>query len=88
MFGKDYVQWEPDTAWRFDRVKPYPIDGYTQGIFMTYGKGKVVAFGEAMMFTSQLGWGLSFIKFGLSDPKARHNQQLLLNIVHWLDPEL
>ena len=85
VFNEKYVQWEPDTAWQFENVKPYNVEGYAQGVYMTYGKGKVVAFGEAMMFTSQLGWGLSFIKLGLSDPKAKNNQQLLLNIIHWLD---
>ncbi len=86
-FGNDYLQWEPDTAWNFNNVTPYSIEGYAQGIYMNYGKGKVVAFGEAMMFTSQLGWGLSWIKLGLSDPIARNNQQLLLNIIHWLDQD-
>ena len=84
-FDENYVQWEPDTAWRFRNVEPYTVEGYSQGMYMSYGKGKVVAFGEAMMFTSQLGWGLSFIKLGLSSKEKKDNQQLLLNIIHWLD---
>ncbi len=86
-FGKDYLQWEPERAWRFDGVTPYGVEGYAQGMYMRFGKGKVVAFGEAMMFTSQLGWGLSSNKLGLSDPKTKYNQQLLLNIIHWLDDD-
>jgi len=85
LFGKEYVQWEPETAWQFEGVEPYPVQGFTQLAFMEYGKGKVVFSGEAMMFTSQLRFGLSWMKLGISDPRARNNKKLILNIIHWLD---
>ncbi len=85
LFGKDYVQWEPETAWQFEGVEPYSVQGYSQLAFMEYGKGKVVFSGEAMMFTSQLRFGLSWMKLGISDPRARNNKKLILNIIHWLD---
>jgi hypothetical protein len=85
LFGKDYVQWEPETAWQFGGVEPYSVQGYSQLAFMEYEKGKVVFAGEAMMFTSQLRFGLSWMKLGISDPRARNNKQLILNIIHWLD---
>jgi len=46
-----------------------------------------VVSGEAMMFTSQLSWGLSMMTMGLSHPKAKNNKDLLLNLIHWLDEE-
>jgi hypothetical protein len=85
IFRRGYMQWEPDTAWEFNNTLPYPIEGFCQGAYKKTGSGRVVIFGEAMMFTSQLGAGLSWIKLGISNPEAVDNQQLLLNIIHWLD---
>jgi len=58
-----------------------------QGAFRTYGKGKVVAFGEAAMFTAQLA-GPNQIRMGMNNDAAPENYQLLMNIVHWLDGKL
>lgn len=66
---------------------PGNIRGFSQGAYMQYGKGKLVVFGEAAMFSGQYGAGLSWIKIGLNSPKAKNNYKLLLNIVHWLDSE-
>jgi hypothetical protein len=51
---------------------------------MKYGKGRIVFFGEAAMFTSQLA-GPNRIAVGMTSPYALENQKLLLNILHWLD---
>jgi hypothetical protein len=52
---------------------------------MKCGKGRIVVFGEAAMFSGQLGAGLSWIKVGMNSSEAKNNYKLLLNIVHWLD---
>jgi hypothetical protein len=49
---------------------------------MNYGKGRVVVFGEAAMFTAQLQ-GKS--KVGMNEKSASQNFQFLLNVMHWLD---
>ncbi len=59
--------------------------GYSQGAYKNYGKGRVVVFGEAMMFTAQLGFGLSWIKIGMNSESSPNNYQLFLNSIHWLD---
>lgn len=75
----------PDTAWVFDgNIKKYNAKGYHQGAYRTFGNGRVVVFGEAAMFTSQLA-GENRVRFGMSHDLAKQNYQLLLNIIHWLD---
>ena len=86
-FGTDYVQWTPEKAWKLRTSTPFSIEGWAQGAFKTHGKGKVVVFGEAAMFTGQLGGGFSWVKIGLNKPGI-DNQQLLLNILHWMDGTL
>lgn len=54
------------------------------GAYKKYGKGKVVVFGEAAMFTAQLA-GPNKNKTGMNNLVAPENYQLLLNIIHWLD---
>lgn len=88
IFNKDYVNFLPDTAWVFDKkTVKYNIGGWLQGAYTTYGKGKVVAFGEAAMFTAQIA-GPDKRKVGMNSPDAPQNHQLLLNIIHWLDGKL
>jgi hypothetical protein len=84
-FSEDYMQWCPDTAWKFQNTIPEAITGYSQGAFKKFGKGRVVVLGEAMMITAQLAIGLSWQKIGMNTPQALYNYQLLLNITHWLD---
>ena len=62
----------------------YPIEGWSQGACKKYGKGKIVVFGEAAMFTAQLA-GPNKRPIGMNSPDAQENHQLLLNIIHWLD---
>jgi len=87
-FDSTYFQWEPESAWALNTVEPYSIQGYSQGAFKDYGKGKIAIFGEAMMFTAQLGAGLSWIKIGMNSEKCPDNYQLLLNTIHWLDGKM
>ena len=83
--GPTFYQWDPDRVWDFDSVEPYHAEGYSIGAFKTFGKGKVVVYGDAMMFTAQLGAGLSWIRIGMNSAKAPYNYRLLLNTIRWLD---
>jgi hypothetical protein len=84
-FGKKYLLFETDTAWVFDsRTKHTPIKDWSQGAYMKYGKGRVVMFGEAAMFSAQLA-GQNQRKVGMNSDYAGENYKLLLNIIHWLD---
>ncbi len=86
-FGDAYVNLLPDTAWVFKDIPRNPVKGWSQGAFMNYGKGRLVMWGEAAMFTAQLA-GKNQRKFGMSLEIAKENYQLLLNIIHWLDGRL
>lgn len=82
---KNYTLSMPVVAWQFEENTPtLPSDGFYQGAYMEYGKGKIVVMGEAAMFTAQLA-GPNRNPVGLNRPEARQNNQLLLNIIHWLD---
>jgi len=84
LFDKRYLLMESDTAWVFGKNTKYTnIDGWCQGAFMNYGKGKIVFFGEAAMFTAQLA-GPNKIAVGMNSSYAEENYKLLLNIIHWL----
>lgn len=60
-----------------------PIEGWAQGAVMNVGKGRLAAFGEAAMFSTQLA-GANQRPMGMNAPEAKQNHQLLLNIMHWL----
>jgi hypothetical protein len=88
LFDENYMNVLPDTAWVFDEETPqYNINGWSQGAYKKYGKGKVVVFGEAAMCTAQLA-GAAKIKAGMNTEIAKENYRLLLNIIHWLDGKL
>jgi hypothetical protein len=61
--------------------------GLANGAFMEYGRGRIVVFGEAALFSAQLQ-GVEKRKMGMNNPQARQNPQFLLNIIHWLDRKL
>ena len=87
-FNKNYVNMLPDTAWVFDdETTKFNVEGWSQGAYKKYGKGKIVVFGEAAMFTAQLA-GPKKRKAGMNNEVASENYQLLLNIIHWLDGKL
>jgi hypothetical protein len=73
----------PQTAWEFTKNTP-AISGenLVQGAYMNYGKGRVVIFGEAAMFTAQRQ---GKTKVGMNVESAAQNFQFLLNVMHWLD---
>ena len=82
---KNYTLSLPVVAWQFEEnTRTIPGEGFYQGAYMEYGKGKIVVMGEAAMFSAQLA-GPNRNPVGLNRPEARANNLLLLNIVHWLD---
>ncbi|NER15020.1 DUF4350 domain-containing protein [Leptobacterium flavescens] len=88
LLDENYVNFLPDTAWVFnERTRRQSVKGWSQGAFKIFGKGKVVAFGEAAMFSAQLA-GPQRRKMGMNNEIAPENYQLLLNIIHWLDGRL
>lgn len=88
IFDNNYVNYLPDTAWVFnDKTPRFNVEGWSQGAYQKFGKGKMVVFGEAAMFTAQLA-GPQKIKVGMNNDMALENYQLLLNIIHWLDGKL
>jgi hypothetical protein len=69
--------WISDTAWVFNKnTRRLPAKGKSQGAYLTVGKGRVVVFGEAAMFTAQLAGG---------GGNRMDNTEFLLRLVHWLD---
>ena len=78
--GLDEVQ----EAWNFtDKTPRIPIEGFSQIACLKYGKGRIVVSGEAAMFSCQQAGGGRSV--GMCSPEVPQNQQLLLNIIHWLD---
>ena len=85
IFDENYINMLPDTSWTFDeKTTVKNVEGWSQGAYKKYGKGKIVAFGEAAMFTAQLV-GPNRIKAGMNSKIAPQNYKLLLNIIHCLD---
>lgn len=73
----------PTVAWEFKTDTPeISCEGLAQGAYLKYGKGRIVVFGEAAMFTAQLQ-GKN--KVGMNLKSASQNFQFLLNTIHWLD---
>jgi hypothetical protein len=72
----------PHTAWQFNKATTI-VKGVNlvQGAYMRYGKGRIVMFGEAAMFTAQVQ-GNNKVGMNL---KRSQNAQFLLNTIHWLD---
>jgi len=83
VFNSNFKMLMPQEAWEFtDDTPRFSLQGFSQIACLKYGKGRIVVSGEAAMFTSQRAGGRSV---GMSSPEVPQNQQLLLNIVHWLD---
>lgn len=73
----------PAVAWKFDKGTEWVSGkGKSQGAYLQFGKGRVVIFGEAAMFSAQIANGN---KVGMNTPEGSKNYLLLLSIVHWLD---
>lgn len=74
----------PVTAWQFsDSTQRLRADGLVQGAVGPFGKGRVAVFGEAAMFSAQLG-GANRTPMGMNAPVAAQNPKFLLALVHWL----
>jgi hypothetical protein len=87
IFNNNYLIFMPDTAWKFNIKTPkLSIRGWSQGAYKKAGKGRIVVFGEAAMFSAQLA-GPDKSRIGMNAEVANDNHQLLLNIIHWLDPK-
>jgi hypothetical protein len=85
VLDDNFISLMPDTAWNFkDGTPQISVTGWSQGAVKKFGKGKVVVWGEAAMFSAQIA-GEQKVKVGMNAPKAKYNYQLLLNIIHWLD---
>jgi hypothetical protein len=86
---ENYTLFMPTTAWEFKDDTPKENGkGYYQGAYMNFGKGKIVVFGEAAMFSAQIaGTSPNQRQAGFNNPRAKQNAQLLLNIIHWLDED-
>jgi hypothetical protein len=83
ILGANYEVKMPQEAWQFNKdMRIVPGENLVQGAYMMYGKGRIVVFGEAAMFTAQLQ-GKN--KMGMNVKSAAQNVQFLLNTIHWLD---
>ncbi|MFT3886320.1 MAG: hypothetical protein QM724_13100 [Flavobacteriales bacterium] len=84
----DYQILLPTHAWQFSDTTAQ-LDGkhFVNGALLPFGKGRVVCFGEAAMFSAQLA-GPKRKPAGMNAPGAEQNPQLLLNLIHWLDHRL
>lgn len=86
ILNKNFVSFMPDTAWNFTVETPQiSVGGWCQGAVKKFGHGRIAVWGEAAMFSAQLA---NKNRFGMNAPYARHNMQLLLNLIHWLDGKL
>ena len=83
VFGAGMLSLEPVVAWEFDASTPrIRIEGWRQGAAMEYGKGRIVVFGEAAMFTAQRAE--NGLPIGLNSPEGARNAPLIVNIIRWL----
>lgn len=74
----------PETAWQFKPETPrLSAASWLQGATLKFGKGRVAVFGEAAMFSAQLG-GPNRQPVGMNSPRAPQNYRFLLNVMHWL----
>ncbi len=88
IFNQNFEIFLPDTAWQFnDKTKRISVEGWSQGAYKKFGKGRIAIFGEVAMFSAQLG-GEQKVRMGMNSEIASENYQFLLNIIHWLDRKL
>jgi hypothetical protein len=69
-----------DTRVQVNYVNPTSASGYSQGIAMIFGKGRIVVLGEAAMLTAQKNRDNSNVGMNYNPD----NKILALNIMHWL----
>jgi hypothetical protein len=71
-----------DTIVQVNYGEPVAVPGWSQGLAMEFGKGRVVVLGEAAMLTARLH-RFDGRPIGMNTP-GYNNRQLALNIMHWL----
>ncbi|MES2306332.1 MAG: DUF4350 domain-containing protein [Gemmatimonadota bacterium] len=76
FYPRESFEVKPDT-------RREPARGMLQGAAIEFGAGRVAVFGEAAMFSAQLG-GPDHDRIGMNAPNAPQNAQFALNVVHWL----
>ncbi|MES3035405.1 MAG: DUF4350 domain-containing protein [Gemmatimonadota bacterium] len=75
----------PQVAWQFSAATPRePVGGMLQGAALAVGRGRVVAAGEAAMFSAQRAGPQGATMMGFNSPTAPQNAQFVLNVLHWL----
>ncbi|MES2176752.1 MAG: DUF4350 domain-containing protein [Gemmatimonadota bacterium] len=75
----------PHVAWQFsDSTASVSAAGMLQGAALLVGKGRVVAAGEAAMFSAQRSGPQGAGTMGFNEPTAPQNAQFVLNVLHWL----
>lgn len=84
-FVRPYTIFLPQQAGRFDDATAH-IDGrhFVNGAMLQHGRGRLVCFAEAAMFSAQLQ-GPDREPMGMNQPVAKQNPKFLLNLIHWLD---
>lgn len=84
VFGARIFSVEPDTAWVFhDNTPRINVEGWRQGAALEFGRGRIVVFGEAALFTAQVS-GANRMPMGLNAPGGENAAPLLVNIIRWL----
>ncbi len=84
-FSNDHRVFFPKVAGQFTEETAYiNAGGLFLSVYFREGRGRVVIAAEAAMFSAQLA-GPDKRPFGMNEPVARKNPQILLNIIHWLD---
>ena len=75
----------PRVAWQFgDSVASIPGRRMLQGAALRVGRGRLVAAGEAAMFSAQRAGPQGATLMGFNAPIAPQNAQFTLNVLHWL----
>jgi len=88
IFPEGYELLLPEVAWQFSEQTPrISAVHLLQGAAVRHGRGRIVVFGEAAMFSAQLA-GPQRIPVGMNLPEARENYRLALNVMHWLSGDL
>lgn len=84
VFPAGYVGLMPVKAWQFTAdTRRVAVKGHLQAAVQDVGQGRAAFFGEAAMFSAQLG-GPEKQPMGMNAPGAGQNFQLVLNVLHWL----
>lgn len=87
-FGSGALSYMPTTSWQFpDDTPTIAVGNWHQGATLKFGKGRLVVFGEAAMFTAQVS-GKEQFPMGMNGKHAEQNERFLLNIMLWLSSKI